>query len=116
MIAMAHVELENDDDIYFVLHGGWSSMVRGVSQQELHSYLEKSYKITIRTGHVAWRTIYFHQDYIPPISGVEYRSDALKYIHPVGRKEIQWPPSGSIDDLMELDQGLVYLDKFGFGM
>lgn len=110
-IAIAPICKKDEEDLYWIQNGGWPGRVKGVLAETIKEYLQKSYKITMRAGKLAWRVTYFHQESIPSVNIVEYRNDCVKYIYPCGAKWITWPPTAILDDLSEFDSGLVYLEK-----
>lgn len=79
----------------------WLGIERHWSGKELQEQLKRTYRVVFGFGHFAARVTYFPLSV--PLFPLE---DGVQFLHPY-RTTIVWPPHASIDNLWELDNGLV---------
>lgn len=100
MIHIAHLESRIDAPSW-IQNQNWQGAERHLSGETLINALRQTYRITIGFGHLAARVMYFPLEL--PLFPLE---EGIISIHPPSQ-DITWPPQTSINDLWELDRGVV---------
>src|SRR5260221_3187531 len=105
MIHIAHLENRLDTPSW-IQNRNWLEAERHLSGDALINALRLTYRITIGFGHLAARVIYFPLKL--PLFPLE---EGVISIYPPA-KDIIWPPEISIEDLWEMDSGVVVRASF----
>lgn len=99
-------ESRNEFGFSWLQSRNWKTFPSDIPLDDAKAVFERSYKISMRVGHLLARVHYFPEpewdvtDYL-------YLDDSIRYICPLLGESVTWPPSSSVEGIVELDGSLV---------